>query len=61
MLTILGYFDIYIDFWPQSKFFVSGVYLLYITANFPQMCLMLVKFLWGIRHVTVTFRVVISL
>ena len=32
----------------------------YITANFPQMCLMLVQFLWGgggICHVTVTFLV----
>ena len=56
MHTILGHFDFNIDFWPHSRFFVSGAYLLYITANFPQMCPMLDQFLWG-HHVTVTFLV----
>ena len=46
---------------PISRFFfVSGAYLLYISANFPQMCLMLVQFFLGIRHVTVTSLGVIS-
>ena len=27
--TILGHFDLNIDFWPHSRFFVSGAYLLY--------------------------------
>ena len=31
-----------------SRFFLSGAYnKSYITANFPQMCLMLDQFLWG--------------
>ena len=27
--TILGHFDLDIDFWPISRFFMSGAYLLY--------------------------------
>ena len=27
--TIFGHFDLNIDFWPHSRFFVSGAYLLY--------------------------------
>ena len=27
--TILGHFDLEIDFWPYSRIFVSGAYLLY--------------------------------
>ena len=59
MLTILGH-TLTLSSGLISSFFVSGVYLLYITANFPQMCLMLVQFFWGKRHNTVTFLVVIS-
>ena len=29
MHTILGHFDLNIDFWPHSWFIVSGAYLLY--------------------------------
>ena len=32
-------------------------HIFFITNNFPQMCLMLDQFVWGIRHVTVTFLV----
>ena len=31
--------------------------IFFITNTFPQMCLMLDQFVWGIRHVTVTFLV----
>ena len=36
--TILGHFDLNINFWPH----LSGAYLLYYS-----MCLMLDQFLWG--------------
>ena len=42
MHTILSHFDFDIDFWPHFL-----VFLCYITAIFPQMCLMLDQFLWG--------------
>ena len=42
--TFLGHFDLDIDFW--SHFWVVRVWSIsYITANFPQMCLMLDQFL----------------
>ena len=50
MHTILGHFDLGIDFWPHFYVFpVWSISILfsYITANFPQMCLMLDQFLWG--------------
>ena len=43
MHTILGHCDLDIDFW----FSCLEQYLLYITANFPQMCFMLDQFLLG--------------
>ena len=41
MHTILSHFDFDIYFWPHLCF------SRYITAIFPQMCLMLDQFLWG--------------
>ena len=36
MHTILGHFDLDNDFWTYFVVFVSGAYISYITANFPQ-------------------------
>ena len=45
--TILGHFDLDIEFW--SNFKVFGVWSISPKnkANFPQMCLMIDTFLWG--------------
>ena len=45
--TILGDFDLDIDFWPHFLGFSCLEHISYITASFPQMCLMLDQFLWG--------------
>ena len=34
MHTVLGHFDLNIDFWPHSRFFMSGAYLLYYSSLF---------------------------
>ena len=48
MHTILGHFDLGIDFRPHFYFFLSCLeHISYITYKFPQMCLMLDQFLWG--------------
>ena len=48
MHTILGHIDLDIDLWPHFYvFFLCLEHISYITANFPQMCLMLGQFLWG--------------
>ena len=58
MHTILGHFDIDIDFWSHFLVFVA-IPLYQITK--PQMCLMLTNSFGSIHHVTVTFLVSISL
>ena len=57
MHTILGHFDLDFDFWPHFKGLTCLEHIFYITANFPQMCLILDQVLGGIRHVTVTLFV----
>ena len=48
--------------WPWHWLLASFLgFSCYITANFPQMRLMIDQFLWGIRHVFVTFLVLICL
>ena len=42
MHTFFGHFNLDIDFWPHFLEHIS-----YITANFPQICLMLDQFLLG--------------
>ena len=44
--TIFGHFDLDIDFWPPFLGFSCLEHIFYITANFPQMCLMPDQFLW---------------
>ena len=43
-----------------SRLFLHLEQISFVTNNLPQMCLMLDKFLWGIRHVTVTFLVFLN-
>ena len=66
MLIPLGMAEWCISFWVTLTLtLTSGLisrflcleHISYLTANFPQMCLMLDQFLLGIRHVTVTFLV----
>ena len=47
MHTILGHFDLDIDLVSFLGFSCLEHIISYITANFPQMCLMLDQFLWG--------------
>ena len=45
MHTVLGHYDLDIDFWFLG--FSCLEHISYITASFPQLCLMLDQFLWG--------------